>query len=178
MDEVLDGPGGAARRDARGGTRTSAAFGSVDVGPPVSRLPVDPAPAAAAAPVPAPPQRCPSCAARVRAGQQWCSLCHASLAPATALPASTTAPTTAPTTRPPAPVEEPAEVPAAAPAEGAALPDEEEVERMLRALADSAGAPVRGLGSPRAKIAVAAGGGLALTLLLLLAMTVLGALAG
>ncbi|NAZ87706.1 hypothetical protein GTR00_16625 [Kineococcus sp. T90] len=55
--------------------------------------------------------------------------------------------------------------------------DEEEVERMLRTLAAS-GAPVRGLGSPRARVAVAAGGGLALTLLLVLAMTVLGLLAG
>ncbi|WP_432537064.1 hypothetical protein [Kineococcus arenarius] len=166
MDEVLDGPGGAARRDARAGTRTSAAFGSVDVGPPVSRLPVAPAPGAAAAPV-LPPQRCPSCAARVRAGQQWCSLCHASLAPLAAPPAE-----------PPAPAGGPAPTPATAPAGGTALPDEQEVERMLRALAESAGAPVRGLGSPRAKVAVAAGGGLVLTLLLLLAMTVLGALAG
>ncbi|WP_432507491.1 hypothetical protein [Kineococcus arenarius] len=166
MDEVLDGPGGAARRDPRAGTRTSAAFGAVDVGPPVSRLPAAPAPGAAAAPV-VPPQRCPSCAARVRAGQQWCSLCHASLAPAAAPPALVEEP-----------AGEPATVAATAPAGGTALPGQEEVERMLRALAESAGAPVRGLGSPRAKVAVAAGGGLALTLLLLLAMTVLGALAG
>ncbi|NAZ78282.1 hypothetical protein GTQ99_23160, partial [Kineococcus sp. T13] len=56
--------------------------------------------------------------------------------------------------------------------------DEAEVERMLTALARADERGVRGLGSRRAKVAVAVGGGAGLTALLLAAMTALGALAG
>ncbi|NAZ77538.1 hypothetical protein GTQ99_19285, partial [Kineococcus sp. T13] len=68
-------PHPATRRAAeRTATRTSAAFGAVEVGPPVSRLaPAEPQPEPRPEPVAAArPQRCPSCAARVRPEQDWC----------------------------------------------------------------------------------------------------------
>ncbi|WP_432541135.1 hypothetical protein [Kineococcus sp. SYSU DK002] len=210
LDELF--PGGAGdlplvpRGSARDATTTSAAFGGVDVGPPVSRLsPPDPLPEPAPEPAPGPgpgsaalaarPQRCPSCGARARAEQDWCSLCHTSLLPAPAAPAPVGQRTPAPTDRAD---EAPGEVPGPAAARvvegedgqlaldfgpaattGArAVLDEDEVERMLGALARSGGAGPRGLGTRRAKVLLAAGGALGLSALLLGAMTVLGAVVG
>ncbi|WP_432562825.1 hypothetical protein [Kineococcus sp. SYSU DK003] len=175
------------RSAAPAGTRTSAAFGGREVGPPVSRLT---APVEEPGPVPGPvarPQRCPSCGARVRAEQEWCSLCHTSLLP-------TPAPESAP---------EPAPEPVAAPAvlEAGVLVREDEdgqlaldlgaatragrpaldagqVERMLGDLARTSARPVRGLGSRKAKVLVAAGGAAGLTALLLGGTAVLGAILG
>lgn len=181
-------------------TRTSAAFGAVDVGPPVSRL-AAPAPVVSE-PVPTPdpepaallPERCPHCNARVR-GQQWCTLCHADLRPAPRSAAArhasdldTAALDTAPLdTERPAPDVEQLEldfgVPAApaapvpSPPTGPAL-DEEEVERMLRRLATADVARVPALASKQAKVAVAVGGSLGLTALLLGGMALLGSITG
>ncbi|MGI4894810.1 MAG: hypothetical protein ACRYF3_06835 [Janthinobacterium lividum] len=81
----------APRVSSRTATRTSSHFGAVEVGPPVSRLvPTpedesdsnDPGVQVISDPsVDSSLERCPSCSARVRTGQDWCSLCHASLRP-------------------------------------------------------------------------------------------------
>ncbi|WP_432511893.1 hypothetical protein [Kineococcus sp. SYSU DK001] len=201
LDELF--PGGAGdlplvpRGSARDATTTSAAFGGVDVGPPVSRL-SPPAPLPEPVPVPpapsAGPQRCPSCGARARAEQEWCSLCHTSLRPA---PAPTAPVGQRAATPDEAPDEAPGEAPGPAPArvvedgDGQLLldlgpaatgpragVDEDEVERMLDALARSGGAGPRGLGTRKAKVLLAAGGALGLSALLLGAMTALGAVVG
>ncbi|WP_106208297.1 hypothetical protein [Kineococcus rhizosphaerae] len=182
---------GWAPRATRASTTTSEAFGAVEVGRPVSRLaPVPPAPAPApaastAAPAAARPDRCPSCGARARAEQDWCSLCHTSLLPA---PAGEVAPpgTAAPAV--PAPVPPGAvrvredddgqlaldfEAPAARPPL-----DEAEVARMLGALSSAQQAGPRGLGSRRAKVLVAAGGAVGLTAVLLGGGALLGSVLG
>ena len=182
----------APRPSARTATRTSAAFGAVEVGPPVSRLVAAPRGGAGApagvAPVPgtppaARPERCPSCAARVRPEQDWCSLCHASLLPAEPAPAVPAAPVPVPREASAAPVARVTEdddgqlaLDFAAPRPPAV--DEAEVARMLGALARSDRPAPRGLGSRQAKVAVAVGGGLGLTALLLGAMTAIGAVLG
>ncbi|WP_432546701.1 hypothetical protein [Kineococcus sp. SYSU DK004] len=184
-DEPFGDPAAGPRRRA-GATRTSAAFGDLEVGPPVPRPVVAPAaqvatagPAGpvAAGPADGPgdaerserperperPERCPHCAARVRAEQDWCSLCLAPLdAPVPDDPAAGPAELTAPV-EPAGAVEPPG-------------PDPEEVERMLAALAGAQGPALPGL-SRRAAVGVAAGGGLALTAVLVLLMTLLGLLA-
>ncbi|ABS04704.1 hypothetical protein [Kineococcus radiotolerans] len=177
----------APRPSVRTATRTSAAFGAVEVGPPVSRLVARPEPGAPAGVPPVPgtppaarPARCPSCAARVRPEQDWCSLCHASLLPAEPAPA---VPVPAPREASAAPVARVTEdddgqlaLDFAAPRPPAV--DEAEVARMLGALARSDRPAPRGLGSRQAKVAVAVGGGLGLTALLLGAMTAIGAVLG
>jgi hypothetical protein len=175
----------APRHAGRDTTRTSAAFGAVEVGPPVSRLAREPVPAPEPeGPVVARAERCPSCAARVRPEQDWCSLCHASLLPAPAPVVIAPVVTTAPVRR---------EVPLARvvededgqlaldfeqPRSDAPAVDEAEVERMLGALARTDVKGPRGLQSRQAKIAVAVGGGLGLTALLLGGMTALGVVLG
>lgn len=192
LDELFPGDGGelplVPRGSARDATTTSAAFGGVDVGPPVSRLPA-PAPAepdTAPGPAPAPvarPQRCPACGARARAEQDWCSLCHTSLLPVAPAPTAPAAPVAGGVTDPAARVLEGEDgqlvldFGPAATASRAAL-DDDEVERMLGALARSGGAGPRGLGTRKAKVALAAGGALGLSALLLGAMTALGAVLG
>ncbi|NYD21073.1 hypothetical protein [Kineococcus aurantiacus] len=185
--------GWAPRRAAAGSapTATSAAFGAVEVGAPVSRLaaPVAPAPAA---PVPAPvarPDRCPSCGARARAEEDWCSLCHTSLLPAPAARATSVISVTPETPVAAGPAADRAAVRVLededgqlaldlqAPARQPTL-DEAEVARMLGALSSSQRTGPRGLGSPRAKALVAAGGALGLTALLLGGGTLLGSLLG
>ncbi|WP_380175109.1 hypothetical protein ACFEMC_07640 [Kineococcus sp. DHX-1] len=197
--------GWAPRRGARHETATSAAFGGVEVGPPVSRLavpevapgsaepaPVEPAPVATA------PERCPSCGSRTRPEERWCSLCHTSLLP---VPAPAPAPAPAIAASAPAAVRPVAvPVPAAprvlededgqlaldlqtpdASADGTPGPpalDEAEVDRMLGALSREGGTGLRGLGSRRAKVLVAAGGATGLTALLLGGMAVLGSVLG
>lgn len=172
----------APRHAGRDTTRTSAAFGAVEVGPPVSRLAHEPVAAPApAGPVVARPERCPSCAARVRPEQDWCSLCHASLLPAPA-PVVTAAPAPVRREVPPARVVEDEDGQLALdfeqPRPEAPPVDEVEVERMLGALARADVRGPRGLQSRQAKIAVAVGGGLGLTALLLGGMTALGAVLG
>ncbi|MEW1957239.1 hypothetical protein [Kineococcus sp. NPDC059986] len=179
--------GWAPRRGPRHATTTSAAFGQVEVGPPVSRIPVAGPEAEPAPPVPpaapaAAPERCPSCGARTRPEETWCSLCHTSLLPTAA------------------PVPEPAlpAAPAASTAPAAARVvegddgqlaldlgepeppalDQAEVDRMLGALSREGGGGLRGLGSRRAKVLVAAGGAAGLTALLLGGMAVLGSVLG
>lgn len=173
----------APRHSTRSVTRTSEAFGAVEVGPPVSRLAPEPEPAAVR-PLPATerPERCPSCDARVRAEQDWCSLCHASLLPAPT-PPSVTAPVTTPVSGPRAVrVLEDADGQLALdfdePRAQAPAVDEEEVARMLGVLARSDERGLRGLRSRQAKLVVAIGGGLGLTALLLGGMTALGAVFG
>lgn len=190
--------GWAPRRGARHETTTSAAFGGVEVGPPVSRLaapeeapaPADPAPAAV---VPTAPERCPSCGSRTRPEERWCSLCHTSL-----LPVPTPAPVAVPTPAAVRPTSVPAPAAprvlededgqlaldletlddAAGPASDAPALDEAEVDRMLGALSREGGTGLRGLGSRRAKVLVAAGGAAGLTALLLGGMAVLGSVLG
>ncbi|MEZ0490734.1 hypothetical protein AB2L28_00600 [Kineococcus sp. TBRC 1896] len=184
------------RRGPRPTTATSAAFGGLEVGPPVSRLAV-PAPGQAPAPAPAGParaavaaQRCPSCGARTRPEESWCSLCHTSLLPAP-VPPTTPATSATPATPAPGPApSRPARVveddggqlaldlgaPAGTP--GRPALDEAEVERMLGALSRQGGTGLRGLGSRRAKVLVAAGGAAGLTALLLAGTAVLGSVLG
>ena len=158
-------------------TRTSPAFGAVEVGPPVSRLtPRDDAASAAppaAAPAGGDPGRCAACGSRVRAGQPWCLLCHADLR--TPVPAPAPVPVrSAATSRPdpePVLVEEPV-------LDQEPVLDEEEVERMLRHLAATGTSRVRGLDSRQARIAVAVGGGVGLAALLLGGTAVLGGITG
>ncbi|MEZ0164043.1 hypothetical protein AB2L27_04590 [Kineococcus sp. LSe6-4] len=187
--------GWAPRRGPRPVTTTSAAFGGVEVGPPVSRLPVpaaepavepaaEPAvePAVEPAPAAVAPSRCPSCGSRTRPEEAWCSLCHTSL-----LPVPTPVPSPGPAPHP-APAPAPAAARVVEDADGQlALDlgaperpafDEAEADRMLGALSREGGAGVRGLGSRRAKVLVAAGGAAGLTALLLGAMAVLGAVVG
>ncbi len=175
----------APRHAGRDTTRTSAAFGAVEVGPPVSRLAQEPVAAPApAGPVVARAERCPSCAARVRPEQDWCSLCHASLLPAPAPVVIAPVVTAAPVRRelPPARVVEDEDGQLALdfeqPRPAAPAVDEAEVERMLGALARTDVKGPRGLQSRQAKIAVAVGGGLGLTALLLGGMTALGVVLG
>lgn len=169
----------------RHSTTTSDAFGALDVGLPVNRLPEPVAPAVQELPVQVPvaarPERCPSCGARVRVEQDWCSLCHASLLPAPA-PVATAAPAPVRREVPPARVVEDEDGQLALdfeqPRPEAPPVDEVEVERMLGALARADVRGPRGLQSRQAKIAVAVGGGLGLTALLLGGMTALGAVLG
>lgn len=198
--------GWAPRRGPRHDTATSAAFGGVEVGPPVSRLtapeeapaPVEPAPVAV---VPTAPERCPSCGSRTRPEERWCSLCHTSLLPAPApAPVVVPAPAAVRPTSVPAPAaprvlededgqlaldletlgETPGQTPGETAGEAPDAPalDEAEVDRMLGALSREGGAGLRGLGSRRAKVLVAAGGAAGLTALLLGGMAVLGSVLG
>ncbi|GAB3453623.1 hypothetical protein [Kineococcus endophyticus] len=199
--------GWAPRRGPRHDTSTSAAFGGVEVGPPVSRLaapeeapaPVEPSPLAAA-PVAAVPERCPSCGSRTRPEERWCSLCHTSLLPVPAPVVAAPAPTAVRPTAVPAPAaprvlededgqlaldletlgETSGRTPGGTPGEAPDAPalDEAEVDRMLGALSREGGAGLRGLGSRRAKVLVAAGGATGLTALLLGGMAVLGSVLG
>lgn len=206
LDELYPGEGDQLELTPRSSrpqhsTSTSDAFGGVDVGMPVSRLAgaaQEQPPAGALAPparvpVAARPERCPSCGARVRAEQDWCSLCHASV-----LPVPQPVPVPLPVPVPPsasAPVRDPAAAPAVRVSEDSdgqlaldfdttpeAPPrpavDEAEVSRMLGALARTSSAAPRGLGTRQARIAVAVGGGLGLTALLLAGMTALGSVLG
>jgi hypothetical protein len=184
----------APRHSARTTTRTGDAFGAVEVGPPVSRLAPGP-PAgvvtdlrgetrvpSATGPVAGRPERCPSCAARVRPEQDWCSLCHASLLPGRAPRPEPSPSPSAPRAVPVARISEEEDGQLALdfeqPRPEAPAVDEAEVERMLGALARTDRPGVRGLQSKQAKIAVMLGGGLGLTALLLGGMTALGAVLG
>jgi len=185
------------RSVGRHAVTTSEAFGSREVGPPVSRL-AEPEPVVEKLVEPAPvavrPERCPSCGARVRAEQDWCSLCHASVLP-------TPEPEPEPVVRA-VPVAAPVAASVAASVTGRVREDEDgqlaldfetpagpapelspeldeaEVSRMLGVLAATSTSAPRGLGSRQAKIAVAVGGGLGLTALLLGGMTALGSVLG
>lgn len=167
-------------------TRTSAAFGALDVGPPVSRVVTRPAtPDEVAPPVPASaaplPERCPTCNARTR-GQQWCSLCHTDLRPApagatvrAAVPVPAATPESAAAGAPEA---EQLALDFGVPAEPAPALDEEEVERMLRRLAAADVAKVPVLASKQAKVLVAIGGSVGLSAVLLGGMALLGTVTG
>lgn len=182
----------------RHSTTTSDAFGALDVGLPVNRLPEPVAPAVQELPVQVPvaarPERCPSCGARVRVEQDWCSLCHASVLPQ-AEPAPEPALEPAPVVAPESVLTPAVAVPAVRvrededgqlaldfddPVEPTPRPgvDETEVSRMLGVLARTSGGAPRGLGTRQARIAVAVGGGLGLTALLLGGMTALGSVLG
>ncbi len=194
--------GWAPRRGPRHDTSTSAAFGGVEVGPPVSRLA---APRRRPPPSSPPPrggprrrraERCPSCGSRTRPEERWCSLCHTSLLPVPAPVVAAPAPTAVRPTAVPAPaaprvlededgqlaldLETLGETPGRTPGEAPDAPalDEAEVDRMLGALSREGGTGLRGLGSRRAKVLVAAGGATGLTALLLGGMAVLGSVLG
>jgi len=118
------------------------------------------------------PGRCPSCASRVGPREEWCSLCHAALRPAVDPVLET------PVEQEP-PVEDEPPVAVAGEAGDEPALDPEVVDEMLAQLAGAAAGPaLRGLASTQAKVLVAALGGLGLTGLLLLAMTVAGAVLG
>ena len=110
--------------------------------------------------------RCPSCAARTRPRERWCSLCHT---PLTAPGASPAAAAPAAAAVPDAP---PADEVAGPPADEVAGPPADEVAAMLAELAATARGPAPA--SRGTQVLLAAGGAVALAALLLMLLTLAG----